>query len=115
MTSLYIEFSIYLRCLAYLLVKRYNHRNLIILVLIILLLIIIQLRNGYIDQTVKHILLFVSLIFAAKISTILIHCSSKPQKSYIFLKKFLYAIQIESIVSIITAICLAHSKIFYGV
>ena len=74
MTSLYIEFSIYLRCLAYLLVKRYNHRNLIILVLI-LLLIIIQLRNGYIDQTVKHILLFVSLIFAAKISTILIHCS----------------------------------------
>ena len=87
MTSLYIQFSIYLRCLAYLLVKRYNHRNLIILVLI-LLLIIIQLGNGYIDQTVKHILLFVSLIFAAKISTILIHCSRNRQKFYFFLSNF---------------------------
>ena len=55
MTSLYIEFSIYLRCLAYLLVKRYNHRNLIIiLVLIIILLVIIQLNSGYIFKTDKH-------------------------------------------------------------
>ena len=54
MTSLYIEFSIYLRCLAYLLVKKYSHRNLIILVLIILLLVIIQLNSGYILKTDKH-------------------------------------------------------------
>ena len=66
MTSLYIEFSIYLRCLAYLLVKRYNHRNLIILVLI-LLLIIIQLNSGYILKTNKHKNLQFFLISAAKV------------------------------------------------
>ena len=75
MTSLYIEFSIYLRCLAYLLVKRYNHRNLIILVLILLLLIIIQLNSGYIFKTDKHKIVLLFLISAAKIRTILIHCS----------------------------------------
>ena len=74
MTSLYIEFSIYLRCLAYLLVKRYNHRNLIILVLI-LLLIIIQLNSGYIFKTDKHKIVLLFLISAAKIRTILIHYS----------------------------------------
>ena len=66
MTSLYIEFSIYLRCLAYLLVKRYNHRNLIILVLI-LLLIIIQLNSGYIFKTDKHKIVLLFLISAAMI------------------------------------------------
>ncbi len=84
MTSLYIEFSIYLRCLAYLLVKRYNHRNLIILVLI-LLLIIIQLNSGYILKTDKHKICLLFLISAAKVSTILIRCSQNAQKSYFFL------------------------------
>ena len=74
MTSLYIEFSIYLRCLAYLLVKRYNHRNLIILVLI-LLLIIIQLNSGYILKTDKHKNLQFFLISAAKVNMIFICCS----------------------------------------
>jgi len=93
MTSLYIQFSIYLRCLAYLLVKRYNHRNLIILVLIILvliilLLIIIQLNSGYIFKTDKHKSIELFLIFAAKINTILIHCSRNRQKFYFFLSNF---------------------------
>jgi len=66
MTSLYIEFSINLRCLAYLLVKRYNHRNLIILVLI-LLLIIIQLNSGYILKTDKHKIVLLFLISGAMI------------------------------------------------
>ena len=88
MTSLYIEFSIYLRCLAYLLVKRYNHRNLIILVLILLLLIIIQLNSGYILKTDKHKIVLLFLISAAKVSTILIRCSQNAQKSYFFLSYF---------------------------
>lgn len=87
MTSLYIEFSIYLRCLAYLLVKRYNHRNLIILVLI-LLLIIIQLYSGYIFKTDKHEIVLLFLISAAKVSTILIRCSQNRQKFYFFLSNF---------------------------
>ena len=87
MTSLYIEFSIYLRCLAYLLVKRYNHRNLIILVLI-LLLIIIQLNSGYIVKTDKHKICLLFLISAAKISTISIRCSQNAQKFYFFLSNF---------------------------
>ena len=96
MTSLYIELSIYLRCLAYLLVKKYSHRNLIILVLIILLLIIIQLNSGYIFKTDKHKICLLFLISAAKVSTILIHCSPKLQKSYLFLENFPNTLQIES-------------------
>ena len=95
MTSLYIELSIYLRCLAYLLVKKYSHRNLIILVLIILLLII-QLNSGYIVKTDKHKICLLFLISAAKVSTILIHCSPKLQKSYLFLENFPNTLQIES-------------------
>ena len=92
MTSLYIELSIYLRCLAYLLVKKYSHRNLIILVLIILLLIIIQLNSGYILKTDKHKICLLFLISAAKV----IHCSPKLQKSYLFLENFPNTLQIES-------------------
>ena len=88
MTSLYIELFIYLRCLAYLLVKRYNHRNLIILVLIILLLLIIQLNSGYIVKTDKHKSIELFLISAAKLRTILIHCSQNRQKFYFFLSNF---------------------------
>ena len=88
MTSLYIELSIYLRCLAYLLVKRYNHRNLIILVLIILLLIIIQLNSGYILKTDKHKNVLLFLISGAKVQRILIHCSQKDENFYLILSNF---------------------------
>ena len=104
MTSLYIEFSIYLRCLAYLLVKRYNHRNLIILVLI-LLLIIIQLNSGYILKTDKHKIVLLFLISGAKLRTILIHCSPKLQKFYFFLSNFQKLIQIESATCKFAASC----------
>ena len=104
MTSLYIEFSIYLRCLAYLLVKRYNHRNLIILVLI-LLLIIIQLNSGYIIKTDKHKIVLLFLISGAKLHTILIHCSPKPQKFYFFLSNTQISLQIESATCKYAAYC----------
>ena len=88
MTSLYIELSIYLRCLAYLLVKKYSHRNLIILVLIILLLIIIQLNSGYILKTDKHINVLLFLISGAKVQRILIHCSQIDENFYLILSNF---------------------------
>jgi len=86
MTSLYIEFSIYLRCLAYLLVKRYNHRNLIILVLILLL--IIQLNSGYIVKTDKHKNLQFISDFGGKVTHYFDTLFTKTTKILLFSIKF---------------------------
>ena len=103
-----IHYLLFKSTVTYLTGQRYNHRNLIILVLI-LLLIIIQLNSGYIFKTDKHEFVLLFLISAAKVSTILIHCSPNGKKFHFFLSNHQISRHLESISCIITAICSLNS------